>query len=315
MPQQLPVPAATDDPAEHADWLELAALLSTTYSVSIQEFMASLGIAGSADALPEFQDPEAAVIDLDELAEPLAEAAFSELDERVRACGGKLGSYPFELGENALSLKTGWSESIYVFLMLLSHYGAKAGSTSKATKLFEQVAADALKIYLGSGSPLMNTVVFGFPRDYEEKDFASALNGLCKDIGEGGGVSATYEVPAQKDAKLDIVGWKEFEDRQLGKLIVFGQCATGEWNEKLMELPEPFKWCSYWMQQVPTVLPVRSFFVPHRIAQKRWRYVCHFGGILFDRCRIAHLLKEADQELTKRCAEWTRDVLEKGSVK
>ena len=309
-----PVPAATDDPSEHADWLELTALLSTTHSVSVQDFMSSLGIGGSLDALAEILEDGTPDSD-DEVSEPLAEAAFSEVDERVRACGGQSGSYPFVLAENSLSLKPNGNDSIYVFLMLLAYYGGNAGPDGTATKLFEELSANALKAYLGSGSPLMNTEAFGFPRSYKEKNFAEALNKLCKDIGEGIGHSGAYEIPVQKDAKLDIVGWKEFEDRQIGKIIVFGQCATGKWSDKVSELPEPSKWCGYWMRQVPTVLPLRSFFVPHCIPRKRWRFVCQFGGILFERCRIAHLLSNVDAQLSIRCSNWTRDLLVGAPVK
>src|SRR2546425_792200 len=213
MPLQTPpVPSATDDPNEHADWLELAAILSPTSSVSIQDLTGSIGISGSVDALPEMEEVAEGTMELDEICEPLAEAAFGELDERLAACGGDVGTYPFTLTDNALSLKPDWKNSIYTFLALLAYYGAAARIGDSATKLFEEVSASALSNYLGSESPLIKTVVFGFPRSYKQKDFAGALNELCKQFGEGLGHSGAHEIPTQKDAKLDIVGWKEFQD-------------------------------------------------------------------------------------------------------
>ena len=48
--------------------------------------------------------------------------------------------------------------------------GSGTGESKSITKLFEEVAADARKVYLGSGSALMNVVVFGFPRNYKRKE-------------------------------------------------------------------------------------------------------------------------------------------------
>jgi hypothetical protein len=88
------------------------------------------------------------------------------------------------------------------------------------------------------------------------------------------------------------VAWRGFHDNRESKLVIFGQCATGQdWPEKVSELqPEAF-W-DHWML-VSQVSPLeRSFFIPHRVRDEgegeTWRYYARYAGILFDRCRVAY---------------------------
>ena len=118
------------------------------------------------------------------------------------------------------------------------------------------------------------------------------------------------KLPDQKDGKLDIVAWKEFEDKRQGKLITFGQCATGrDWEAKRSELPAAEDWCTNWMADRPAVWPVRSFFVPHRVDRGNWFYTCSLSGILYDRCRIASLASTLDTGLEAKWKKWSSHVL------
>ena len=130
-------------------------------------------------------------------------------------------------------------------------------------------------------------------------------------MGEGLGCKSRPELPNQKDAQLDVVAWREFNDARKGKLIAFGQCATGQnWRDKLLELPPTQDWCTYWMKDRPATWPVRMFFVPHRVEFKHWMHTCVQAGILFDRCRIAVHTTGIDEDLRERCRKWATDVLE-----
>jgi hypothetical protein len=65
------------------------------------------------------------------------------------------------------------------------------------------------------------------------------------------------------------------------------------------------------MAESPSVVPIRSFFVPHRVEQRNWSHTCTFGGILYDRCRIASLGSTLDADLRRQWMRWSSHVLEK----
>ena len=304
------VPEATAPPEHHADFLELCTLRSNKRSASFQELISDLRIANVSEVIAD-----SANRDEDESADEngdIAQAAFDEIDERGRNFGTQAARYPFEITGNIIKLKARGEESLYTFLALLSWYGKNAGPEhTDGEKLFEEVCAKAAEAYFGGPSVRVKSFVFGFPRRVQPKGFAEALDAMCRSMGEGGGHrKGRPKLPLQKDGKLDIVAWVEFQDSRQGKLITFGQCATGRnWEEKISELPPPDRWCGHWMDDTPTVLPTRSFFVPHRIVRNSWSHSCTFGGILYDRCRIASLASEVDEGLVQQWVAWSAHVL------
>ncbi len=305
-------PDPTSGAEQHADFLELCAFRSPKRCVSFQEFVRDLRMASATETLLDSEqwDDEG---DSDERSEGLAEAAFAELDERRRCCGGRTEWYPFEVEGESLSLGPSPEGSLYTFLALLSWFGKDAGpDDADGEKLFEEICAKAAEAYLGGPGERARSFVFGFPRRVKPRGFAQALDELCRELGEGiGHHSGRPKLPDQKDGKLDIVAWVEFVDGRQGKLITFGQCATGRnWGEKVLELPSPDRWCAHWMVESPTVLPIRSFFVPHRIDQESWSHTCTFGGILYDRCRIASLAPNLGADLKQQWMRWSSHVLE-----
>ncbi len=305
------VPEATAPPEYHADFLELCTLRSEKRSVSAQEYIRDLRIGNATEAIADADDADRET-EGDEEAENLAQQAFDELDERIRNFGPTASHYPFAVASNTVALREDGDKSLYTFLALLSWFGKDAGPKgTDGEKIFEDVCARAAEAYLGGAGGRAHSVVFGFPRRVLPKGFADALDALCQTMGEGGGHRrGRPKLPDQKDGKLDIVTWVEFQDRRQGKLISFGQCATGRnWDEKISELPPPDRWCGHWMADTPTVLPVRSFFVPHRIDRNSWSHSSTFGGILYDRCRIASLASGADAPLGQRWAAWSAHVL------
>ena len=96
------VPEATASRERHADFLEIQAFKSVKRSVSFQEFLRDLKIANATEAIAdsEGRDEEDQP---DDRAEPLAEAAFSEIDDRNRDCGHDSKWYPFEISGNTLT--------------------------------------------------------------------------------------------------------------------------------------------------------------------------------------------------------------------
>ncbi len=241
-----------------------------------------------------------------EVSEAVAESAFSEIEARSTNCGG---SYPFKLDGQRLQATPATDRSIYVFLLLVAVFGAKAGPKDiDAVALFDDLAAQAARSYLNGES-----YVFGFPRRVAPPGFINALDDLVAQMGEGQGNRKRPSSVKQKDAKLDIVSWRAFADRRPGKVIAFGQCATGaDWKDKLSEL-QPRTFYSLWLAENPVIDPIRMFFMPFGVPDSEWLDVSYAGGggIVFDRCRLVHHADGVDADLKGRVAAWNANVLSK----
>ena len=314
-------PRLADPPEEKADWAECWSLVGRDGNTSFSELRSVMEIGGSADAYTgpeafeydeiegagtENMDPE----DTD-LYEAAAEAVFVEISDRILACGET--SYPFDVSNEGITVRPDPTASIYTFLLLLSKYGPDAGpKKSGGAKLFEELCAHAVSMFLGGEEGLADSQVFGFPRRVTCDGFANALDALCGRLAEGEGSKYRPTTPDQKDAKLDVVGWKSFRDKRKGRLIVFGQCAAGDdWREKRSELIATHDWCTCWMKDRPAVWPLRAFFVPHRVGEKEWFEACVNGGLLFDRCRIISHADTLPATTAEEIAGWSKYVMEK----
>lgn len=296
--------AATDQATKHADWLELTALAAADRNCSLQDLVQVIRRSGTSDAVA----PEDQRLPQDdrgsELSQAVAEAAFAEIEARDAGCGG---AYPFRVIGQRIQASRATDRSIYVFLLLLANFGAKAGPAEiNAFALFDDLAARAAQSYLHGDS-----YVFAFPRRVAPRGFVKALEDLVLQMGEGQGNRRRPNSTKQKDAKLDIVSWRAFEDGRPGKVIAFGQCATGaDWKTKLAEL-SPRAFYSQWLAENPIIDPVRMFFMPFRVSEHDWMGVGYSAGVVFDRCRLAHHADTVDSGVQKQIAEWNRDVLAK----
>ncbi len=243
----------------------------------------------------------------DDIIDPAVESAFAEIDERALACRD---AYPFRVEQNTVEGRSDARDDVYTFLLLLSYFGKGCGPRrSFPERLFEAICAQAASSYLGGTTSLASSFVFGFPRRVGPAGFRKALDKLCRLMGEGQGARDRPRSQQQKDAKLDIVVWKDFDDGLPGKLIGFGQCATGEnWPSKRTELI-PDTWCHYWMKDPPLVPIQRLFFVPHRIDRDDWDLTNMEAGITFDRCRIARHASGLDAQSRKQAKDWSAVVL------
>ena len=308
MSTDLFVPEASASAEDHADCFEFAALKNGRYS--IQDFGRGIRRSGTAEDLG---DPEAAGYRGDiggEKSETVAEDAFGAIEDRLRACGEE--AYPFEVKPNYLTRRETGGHWVYIFLLLLSKFGKDAGPRgANGAKLFEEVCGAAAQSYFGGPDEqfaLVGKKIFGFPRK-EGTGFKKAVDSLCREMGEGDGIRPRSKLSDYKDDKLDIVVWRNFLDKRPGKLVGFGQCATGgNWESKKTEL-QPLDFCHFWMKDSSTISPVKMFFVPHRVERNDWKNICSFSGILFDRCRITYHAQGLDQALMKSCIKWSRHVL------
>jgi hypothetical protein len=304
-------PSASEGPGAHADWLELRALEAADRNSSIQDLVQVIRRTGTIEAIEPDDDPEDPQDRGAEKTQVVAEDAFAEIEDRHASCGGNRGTYPFRPRPQYIELRGEPKKSLYLFLLLLSRFGKDSGPRgTDGAKLFELLSVQVAAAYFGGGAAGVESYHFGAPRRSTPRRFVDALNDMCRQMGEGQGCRVDrHNLSDQKDAKLDLTVWRPFRDKRPGMLMGFGQCATGnDWSDKLTHL-QPEAFCGMWMVDTPAVAPVRLFFVPFRIEQRRWLDVTRRGGIVFDRCRIATYGRGIGRDLIRQCAEWTGHVL------
>ncbi len=277
------------DPLRLADWLELYALLSPDRNSSRGDLESALRTASHFE-LGDHDKVEQKVVDV-----------FEELAQRVEASGR---AYPFNLDfRGILHLKpSGWEAfPVYVFCLCLSYYPLR--ETRIGPKLFERVSCLAASGYLKG-----NAVAFGSPRTELSSSFAEAVTELCELIGEGGGYKEQRSL-GRKDDTLDLVAWKDFDDKRPSKVLMFGQCGAGRnWSDKLGELDPKAFWKQWMYDHSVSPDPIKSFFTPYRIERHMWNLRARHAGILFDRCRIAYWAHQTDANYTS-VIEWARSFL------
>ncbi|WP_400193793.1 hypothetical protein [Hymenobacter sp. B81] len=256
------------DAIKLADWIELNALISPDLNYSRGDLERALNAAALKE-LPNNESIESKCVEV-----------FSELSDRAFFASD---GYPFELtSPSLLQAKDDYLKyTPYVFCLCLSYFGWSA--QDNPAKMFERIAGIAAKEYIGG-----YLLEFGAPRSGSPvpKGFADAVKYLCKMLKEGDSISDS-PLEDEKDDGIDIVAWKPFVDGLPGKLVLFGQCATGEnWDTKLSEM-QPQSFCKKWMRKPLESEPIRSFFMPHRLNRRSWSKATHDAGIIFERCRIA----------------------------
>ncbi len=289
------LPAATDPTERLADWIELQALKSSEKQLSLESVVRVIRRGGTTDAV------EAARGDAgSEISQRVAEDAFVEIENRARACGPNKG-YPFRIRPGLVRLSKAWKASPYIVMLLLSGTKPTTGHAGTAV-LFERICRHAAFGYIGGAANNVSAIRFGSPRKAPIAKLSQAVDDLCTNLAEGGGCKQPHKAAHLGDEGLDIVAWRPFPDLKEGKLVAFGQCATGEtdWEQKLSEL-DGEKFVQKWFKQMLVVKPVRLFFLPRRVPKEDWENSGIDGGILFDRCRIVSCLAKLDKALIKDC--------------
>lgn len=296
-------PLLDDELTTTADWVECAALIDKKKCYSLRDLNKTLKQTGSVDAI-DFRPPNASPeVGEEMMIEGCVDSVERELQRRFRECGGA-DNYPFIIENSVLEVSKDPSKYTYTFMLLLSYLVQKGHKVVRwdinPRERFEHISGLAIQNYLGGEERNAAYAVFGFPRRVMPSNFCQAVTELCKRMGEGKASNESPEDHRKKDARLDVVAWRNFHDKRPGKLITFAQCATGRnWIDKAGELPQPHKWCGRYLKELPLVDPVRAFCVPHRINDHyRRRDAALDGDLLLERCRIAGLAgKTADDEV------------------
>lgn len=280
---------------ELADWLELLALTSKDRNASKADLATMLKRAGGYHPAKD----KTAV-------ENLCLSAFNELESRPKSADR---AYPFTVRPGLLTAKVNavTSYPAYVFCLCLSAWRwiRPQEQPDKARQLFEDLSCFAAKNYLGG-----EVLRFASPRESKIKKFNKAVDHLCALIGEGVGFAKAQSAGNKKDDTLDVVAWKHSPDHRHGKLVLFGQCASGgDWKAKRNELA-PGAFLGQWAERQFTVDCVRAFFVPHRIHFDDWEETARKGGIPFDRCRVSYWAQRTRPiPKQQKLVDWSKSVI------
>lgn len=235
------------------------------------------------------------------------EEVCSEIQRRIQSCGGK---YPFYLEDKGYVLKLkpskeDWEMICYTYLLLATRLNMNTNrvhSGIDGTLLFEKFSAEVAKKYWGERA---ESLVFGTAK---LGGFSTKIDELCNKIGEGSGFkNRNTSAPKEKDAKLDVVVWKSFNDKQQAKLIGFGQCKTGtNWEEHVSQL-QPDSFCRSWFESLPAVSPVRLYFICDTFPSTEWYSKASSTGIIFDRLRIMDYLPSTfDGDIGSQVKKWVK---------
>ncbi len=269
----LALPYEATDKLKLADWLEICAHIAADGNSSSGDLESALKTASVFESKSEI--------------EQICLGVFSELEQRALAAGN---SYPFEIDGSVLSLKSNPDEFLaYNFCLFLSYFRWSTKRNSEISinpwLLFEELAHIAAMQYInGEG------IRFGTSRGVgkaEKAAFEQAITDLSQKMGEGKGFKK-QKILARKDDKVDLIVWKNFEDKKTSKIVMFGQCAAGDdWTGKVSEL-QPSAFWRQWMLESRVSPHLRSFYIPHRIEPDEWDFYARKADILFDRCRVAY---------------------------
>ena len=155
----------------------------------------------------------------DDVVDMTLDNVFRELTQRIKFTSEK---YPFEftkysirLIENNINLK-----DIYLFLLLCTRLNMKTHKVQNeidGTLLFENLCSYVAVKYFGDKS---ESIVFGTTL---AGSFEDRTKDLILKIGEGKSfTNPNNNIPTAKDDGIDVVVWKDFSDKRIGKLIGFG---------------------------------------------------------------------------------------------
>ncbi len=288
MPGSVPLPSDITDTIVLADWLEILALTTSDGNASHGDLQRALNRLG-ADNI-----------------DSICSNSMYELNRRINASGE---NYPFTFSGTLLQAKGDWRAfTPYVFCLFLSYCDDKKKKVPglRHEVMFEQLSCLAAREYMGG-----QVLRFGSPRDKLPSGFVDAVMVICREVKEWT-YSRSGRTLRSKDGGLDLVAWKHFPDRQIGKLILFGHCASGNnWDDKINEL-QPNDFCSRWLGGEKSPI-VKTFFIPHRLLPEVFADRAISAKLFFDRCRIAYWAPNDEfcQVTAQASVRWCEEMLER----
>jgi len=280
----------------HADWVEASALFTSE----------SISRADVVDSLIEnntYRDQS--------FANEWVSNVFTELGRRFDLLGGG-GALSRE--RNRIRRTVDWRKRpAYAFCLALGvqpHYRecveAKCGTNyGEQGELFERLCAESIRAMQWDIEPL------GWSK-IAANSVTAKVDALASAIGEPAlrGAVQRWTQPHAKDAGLDLVAWRGFQDGWGGRPICLVQCASGEdWSEKL-HTPN----LATWEKLIDfSTKPRRGLAMPFAPGEDEFRRRSNsdFVMLLLDRHRILSPTRNdpdafPTRKLARDLVKWTR---------
>lgn len=268
-------PAPTDTRSRLADWLEVVSLAAVRGRATRSDVLGIFDLLGDDGRAVERDEETGESLEaeiLEDARAELADAVLEELESRAAVLGNL---YPFQIevrGQNwrvlradeADNAEVSAARSCYIFCLLTSairdhciHGAGLAPLTLALPNHFQAIATAAAAGVLGG-----EVVSFGWPRP-EGTPFVPALHDVSKRLrlGTPRDVAPLWSNGREKDSGIDVIAWRDFADAQPGKLVLFGQVASGHnWTEKSVNSDTP-RFLS-WFSEHPTKHYIPAIFIP-----------------------------------------------------
>jgi len=314
-----------------ADWVELAAMLSSRRTSSKADLVRSLSVLEE----PEHELVNLIIISAEETSEPMEEEILqskselwaSDVREELGTRIANLGeAYPFEMVDTGATWRLVYQVQpdrhdhlFYSCCLLITgrRHSLIRHEIPEMDKVLQVIA------YLVAARIVQGTAYwFGYPRPDETGKMLSAVKELLVRIGfkSADPVAPIWSVGTEKDEGIDIVAWRNFGDCLPSRLIVYGQVASGKnWMDKPVDQHvSVFRaWLGDYGQQyyVPAMfIPWQQYVYvePTRDRSFRQRVVDlsmrneRTLGLTVDRGRIAELATRTTFTGNDDEAEWIR---------
>ena len=273
MPVNSPLPS--DTRSRLADWLEVTSL-ATSRGVATRSDLLGLydllGDEGHAVERDQENGEDLEVEILEDTRTSSADMVFEELEHRAAVLGQ---FYPFQIearGQNWRLLQSAEDASqeiraaraCYIFCLLTSAIrdrciqGVNVGPLERSLpNHFQAIATEAAAGMLGG-----DVVSFGWPRPGGTA-FLPALHDVARrlQLGTAREAAPLWSNGRDKDAGIDVIAWRDFADARPGKLVLFGQVASGNnWTEKSVKSDTPH--FLSWFSEHPTKHYIPAIFIP-----------------------------------------------------
>lgn len=297
------LPSSQSYKEEKADFWEIESIRHPGQYVAQNHILKTIGI--------EFDeiDNDGIRSEEDNLNEILEEV-FIELNQRTNNSNN---NYPFSFGTYSIKANDLNNEIdyLYVYCLLCTRFNMKTEKIQNnidGTLLFEKICARVAENYFGTNA---KAIVFGTS---SSGGFSGKVKDLIRQLGEGQNfVDPNYSPTSKNDDSVDIVVWKEFADKKMGKLIGFGQCKTGtsSWRNDIKKL-RPDHFCNTWFSKSPILEPIPLVFLTDTMNEKYDDYASQKGYLVFNRFRIMeYAIGYLDDSLNDSIKKWVDGALTK----
>ena len=222
-------------------------------------------------------------------AREFVDLVLSRMKARRIAAGS---SGPFTFGYQSIEPKTkNWKDSpAYAFCLLLSYArhnpewaGQKKVKWNYNTQgeIFERMSCNSLEQLLptwtvySTGWSATKTAQLGKVVEEISRRLCGEVHNLRR-----------WNKQQAKEAGLDVLCYRRFEDGRGNFPAFFVQCASGRKFEQKLKDPHLGVWTDL-VSLVPSSLPRKGFVTPFVFPQRQFeRYAIQSEGLLLDRCRL-----------------------------